>query len=232
MPLQQQIKKARKRSKITQGDLAKMLGKTKHGISNWERGDNKPDADTILSLCRLLDSNPNELLDWQDENTLSSFERFHIEKYRSLSPWEQNIVDDLINKFLDHATVAEEEVPVYLTIPFFQVSPAAGAGNYLNDDMATETVQLPDTPENRKVDFILRVDGHSMEPNYMDGELVKIVSQPSIGIGEVGIFIVDGNSFIKEYRANSLHSLNPEYPDIMFTPEMDIRCVGKVIGTI
>jgi len=233
MALPQQIKKSRKKKKITQGELAKMLGKTKNVISNWERGDNKPDADTILSLCRILDTTPNSIMDWEDDGkSLSEVERYHIEKFRALEPWQQNLVDEMINKILDHSNPENLDLPQSLSIPFFQVSPAAGAGNYLGDDVEQETIELPDTALNRKIDYVLRVDGHSMEPKYMDGDLVKIASQPSVNIGEIGIFIIDGNSFIKEYRANSLHSLNPEYPDIEFTPGMDIRCVGKVLGAI
>lgn len=230
MSLQHQIKKNRKKNKITQGELAQMLGKTKNVISNWERGDNKPDAETILSLCRILGTDPNGLLDWQDK-TVSDEEKELILKYRSLNDWQQALVDDMIDKLRDHAQMPAE-ARKFLSIPFYQLSPAAGLGNYLSEDMEEEKIDLLDTPENRKIDYVLRVDGRSMEPKFHDGDLVKIVSQQSIHIGEIGIFIVDGNSFIKEYRANGLHSLNPEYPDILFTPDMDVRCAGKVIGIV
>ncbi|MCI9040539.1 XRE family transcriptional regulator [Dubosiella newyorkensis] len=233
MSLSNQIRQARKRKKITQGDLAKMLGKTKNVISNWERGDNKPDADMILNLCRILDVDPNQILDWsedQDYAELSTLEQKHIENYRSLESWQRKSIDELILRFLDHT---EEETltdtPV-IQVPFYQVSPAAGSGNYMDENVDQETIELEDTPANRKIDYILKVDGHSMEPKFMDGEYVKVKKQQSVNIGEVGIFVVDGSSFIKEYHSNTLHSINPAYSDILLKPEMDVRCVGKVLG--
>lgn len=232
MSLSEQIRIARKKKKLTQGDLAKALGKTKNVISNWERGDNKPDADMILNLCRILDINPNVLLDWGSEEeifVLSASEQIHIEKYRSLEIWQKKSINSLIDQFLDHSQEVIEEIPM-LQVPFYQISPAAGSGNYLNEDVDHEMIELEDTPVNRKVDFILRVDGHSMEPKYFDGEFVKVKKQPSVNIGETGIFIVDGASFIKEYHANVLHSVNSSYADIQLSPEMDVHCAGKVIG--
>lgn len=232
MSLSEQIRIARKKKKITQNDLAKALGKTKNVISNWERGDNKPDADMILSLCRILDVNPNILLDWGSEEeifVLSANEQIHIEKYRSLEIWQKKSINNLIDQFLDHSQEIIDDLPM-LQVPFYQISPAAGSGNYINEDVDHEMIELEDTPINRKVDFILRVDGHSMEPKYFDGEFVKVKKQPAINIGETGIFIVDGASFIKEYHSDVLHSINPSYEDIQLSSEMDVHCAGKVIG--
>lgn len=42
-----------------------MLGKSKNVISNWERGDNRPDADTIAKMCKILHVEPNDLYGWE-----------------------------------------------------------------------------------------------------------------------------------------------------------------------
>lgn len=60
------IKKFRLASKLTQEDLAAKIGKTKNVISNWERGDNKPDADTIEGICHIFNITPNQIYGWSD----------------------------------------------------------------------------------------------------------------------------------------------------------------------
>ena len=54
----------------------------------------------------------------------------------------------------------------------------------------------------------------------------------SLEIGEIGIFIIDGNGYIKERAADRLVSINPEYDDIFFKENQDIKCKGLVIGTL
>lgn len=50
---------------LKQEELASMLGKSKNVISNWERGDNRPDADTIAKMCKILHVEPNDLYGWE-----------------------------------------------------------------------------------------------------------------------------------------------------------------------
>lgn len=76
----------------------------------------------------------------------------------------------------------------------------------------------------------MRVSGDSMEPKFMNGDRVLVRSQPAVEIGEIGIFIVDGEQYVKIYRGSYLESLNPQYNNI----EVSERsfCRGKVIGVL
>lgn len=60
------IRLYRKKNKLSQSDLAKLLGKTKNVISNWERGDNSPRADTLEEICRILKITPDDIYGWRD----------------------------------------------------------------------------------------------------------------------------------------------------------------------
>ena len=60
------IKRFRIQAKFTQEELATRLGKSKNVISNWERGDNKPDADTIEEICFIFNISPNQIYSWED----------------------------------------------------------------------------------------------------------------------------------------------------------------------
>ena len=58
------IKNFRTFKGITQDDLAKRIGKSKNVISNWERGDNSPDLDSVAKICMELEVTPNQLFGW------------------------------------------------------------------------------------------------------------------------------------------------------------------------
>lgn len=63
--LNENIKKYRLLANLKQEELASMLGKSKNVISNWERGDNRPDADAIGKMCKILHVEPNDLYGWE-----------------------------------------------------------------------------------------------------------------------------------------------------------------------
>ena len=62
--LGENIKKFRISSNLKQEELAQKLGKSKNVISNWERGDNKPDADMIEKMCKIFQIEPNQMYGW------------------------------------------------------------------------------------------------------------------------------------------------------------------------
>lgn len=70
--LAENIKKYRNLSNLNQEQLASMIGKSKNVISNWERGDNKPDADTIEKLCNIFSIEPNQLYGWDSEPSVQT----------------------------------------------------------------------------------------------------------------------------------------------------------------
>ena len=63
--LNENIKNFRTFRGINQESLASLLGKTKSVISNWERGANSPDPDSIEALCKYLDVTPNQIFGWE-----------------------------------------------------------------------------------------------------------------------------------------------------------------------
>lgn len=50
--------------------------------------------------------------------------------------------------------------------------------------------------------------------------------------GDVGIFIVNGSAYIKEYDKTELVSRNPDVNNISISEFDNIVCMGKVIGKI
>lgn len=108
---------------------------------------------------------------------------------------------------------------------------SAGEGFDLSDEhMHRWTVRYNELT--RKADFCLDVQGHSMEPKFHDGDTVLVRQQPSVDIGEIGLFIMDGKGYIKKQGPDRLISLNPDYNDVWPNEFSDFRCVGKVIGVL
>ncbi|MBD5140660.1 MAG: LexA family transcriptional regulator, partial [Ruminococcus sp.] len=146
---------------------------------------------------------------------------------------KQTLAYEEVYKEQSETRIIEVETPmIEIRHSYYKVS--AGTGYDLNDDNQWDTIEIPDTPEAQHADFALTISGDSMEPVYYDGDIVLIKSQPAVDSGEIGIFIIENNGFIKKYGGDKLISLNAVYDDIMFSdyaPE-DIRCVGLVIGRV
>lgn len=111
---------------------------------------------------------------------------------------------------------------------------SAGTGFELDEGDNWETIEIPDTPDARKADFAITIKGNSMEPIYFDGDIVLVKQQPTVELGEIGIFNIEDNGYIKKYGGDRLISLNAEYDDIILSDydEDRIHCFGKVIGRV
>lgn len=131
-----------------------------------------------------------------------------------------------------HEDIDEEEDEddyIYLDFPDLPVS--AGTGVYLHDDYA-EQIRVPANNETLRANYALKVAGDSMEPRFFDGDIVLVETQPSVEIGEVGIFIYEGEAYIKEFGGDRLISLNPKYKDIKITDPNSFYCKGRVFSVL
>ena len=82
----EKIRDARKSKNLTQKQLAGKIGAKHNSISGWENDKNRPDADTIELLCRVLNITPNYLLDTSPVEYTPA-EKKLIEKYRFISKY-------------------------------------------------------------------------------------------------------------------------------------------------
>ncbi len=233
MPLAQNLKLARIRKGLKQEELAKLVGKSKNVISNWERGDNKPDADTLFDLCDILDVDANYLLGWENNQNLSLSidEQDHIRKYRSLDSLDKKAVDGLLDTLSNRRSEQSKEfiqLEPPLLYPYYGHIASAGTGQFVFDDIPPEMIEVENNHINMQADFAVGVNGDSMEPTYSDGDVLLIKKQHSLNKGDIGIFMIDGEAFVKEYAGDVLKSHNKAYPDILVSE--NTVCLGKVIG--
>ncbi len=71
-----------------------------------------------------------------------------------------------------------------------------------------------------------------MEPTFADGDLVLVQHTETLRPGEIGVFIADGEGYIKEYRKDGLYSHNADYAPMFFREGNDVRCIGRVLGRV
>lgn len=145
----------------------------------------------------------------------------NISEYRRTSIDNSNILDMQRTILYKHNSALATKMYTYL-----RKIAAAGVGFYF-DDIPTDTIEAPYM---EGADFIIGVNGDSMDPTYNDGDLVYVEKRQIVEIGDIGIFLVNGECYIKEAGENELISHNPDYPNIPGTEH--IHCIGKVLGKV
>ena len=118
-----------------------------------------------------------------------------------------------------------------LKIDWFTLPASAGTGNILDSELAEELL-VPESAEAEQADFVISVGGDSMEPTYHDGDKVFVEKCDSVDVGEVGIFVVNGDVYIKELGNQCLISHNEKYKPIRIGEYDSVYCCGRVIGVV
>lgn len=235
MGIGKRIKEARNALGMTQEQLAKILGVTKGAVANYENETSHPKEPIMYKLFDALQVDANYL--FQDVvnipkrvNDVTLAEYDHIKKYRSLDDYGKETVNIILDREVSRTAQikdASKQAPVLSRIyTYMHKIAAAGVGFYF-DDIPTDTIEAP---YRENADFIIGVNGDSMEPTYSDGDLVYVEKCQVVKVGEIGIFIVNGECFIKEAGEEGLISHNKKHKIIPGTK--DINCIGKVLGKV
>lgn len=229
------IRTWRQRRGINQIQLAEKLGLSKNLVSNWEAGRSRPDLNIIPRLCDLLDISVAAFFGMPGRpGELDQQEQRHMRNYRQLNTGNQELVDAMIIAMLDQS---QRELRQRCQRGFERTFKnaqltAAGTGNPLEGARQGHYVYVRSDRNSCRADEIITVTGDSMEPTFHNGDDLFIQHTKTIGPGEIGIFIANGDGYVKEYQPDGLHSHNPEYPVLRFTEGDDVRCVGRVLGVV
>ena len=232
MSLNKRIKEARLRMGYTQEQLGSMIGVAKTTVAGYEKN-REPDAATIGLIIDALKVDANFLFQDEmkelDSGDFSVSEIKMIKKYRDLDEHGKDIVDSVLDKEHKRSTAPKETVTVF-SIPYaYDLAASAGTGEYAMDIAHFENVGITQKPP-KGANFLIRVSGNSMEPEYFDNDKVFVKRMDDVEDGEIGLFFLDGDVYIKEKNTNGLRSLNPEYQIIPVNEYSSIKCYGKVIG--
>lgn len=161
----------------------------------------------------------------------SAKEKDHLKKYRLLDPYGKEAVDGVLDVEWRRCTTPaqmaqlEPDKVVYIT-SYYPHPASAGTGQEDVDDKSEE-LELTKRPP-KGTSYVIHVDGESMEPTYCHGDKLFVRAQEEIEPGQIGIFFMNGQQWVKELGDGVLISHNPAYPPRPMTE--DIRCQGLVLG--
>ena len=230
------IRSNRVRMGLSQPQLASILDTSKNYVSNWEMGRARPDMNIVPTLCAALGITISEFFGVHgDTNQMTERERQHMENYILLGEHDRAAVDALTETLV---SLADTELRKRCQADFVYIFhndnvAAAGTLNYLGDDATGEEEPLRRDYYTERADEIITVAGDSMEPTFRDGDDLLIEHTETLSYGEIGIIIINGEGFVKEYRENGVYSHNAEnYPFRKFLPGDNVRIVGRVLGKV
>lgn len=183
----------------------------------------------MLMSCEL---SINAISQISDKKGLSSFSLAKIADYLDVST--DYLLGRTNNPNINKAPVIIQEPTNIIKIPFAVSKVSAGFGAYISDDYPEE-IEI-DANTYPKADFAVRITGDSMQPEYPDAKIVLVHKQASLENGQIGIFMLNGEGYIKKYHVENdtyfLLSLNPKYKPIKLTSSDAFTIVGRVLYTL
>ena len=240
-----QLKKGRLDKGLKQSDVSKKTGIKNTTLSNYENGITEPDMDTFLSLCELYELDFVSLME-EAYGIKIPGKNFHIkpseiellEKYNNLDDHGKEIVNFSLNKETEriekYGKLGEASRPVTAfpmrLISYYFKNASAGTGQLVIDNLPDKDIEIPDKPEYRNVSYAIGVNGSSMEPAFQDGDILLVEATQEIEVGDIGIFQINDECFVKKLGEKELISLNKDYKNIPL--DETAATLGKVIGKL
>ena len=232
------IRRQRKEKKMNQEELGALVKVGKNAVGAWEAGRSRPDVGSVPVICEALGLSLEEFFGFPGKSGesgeysgISGEERADLlRRYGVLNPYNRQVIMrqmDMLHQMQEDTRKPRKIIRLFRN----ELAASAGPGEtleatrgeevYLFADQATETA-----------DEIIRVNGNSMEPTFMDGDLVLVKHASRVRPGEIGVFICGDTGYIKEYREDGLHSHNPAYAPLVFSENEPVHCVGRVLGRV
>ena len=250
MNIVQNIEKIAKNHGLTLTEIERRCGFSKSSIRKWS--ENIPNIQKVISVSEILNVSLDFLIFGSEtfNSSLTKDESSLLVAYNSVDELSKALImeraavlaeleaakkKDTVKIPLKQSSkqTETEEItePEYISLPFPALPASAGVGEYLHED-TTSYIKVPATNLTQRSSFALRVHGDSMEPDYFDGDIVLVDADADVNVGDVGIFIVNGEGFIKQRGKDRLISLNNKYKDIRISADDTCVCKGKVIGSL
>lgn len=239
------IAEARKRKGLSLASFSRLLKSygvsiSTGGAGKWETGYSIPNAYQLVAICSALDlEDAIPFFTSGYTPVLNAAGLRKVEEYRA----------DLVASGNYRPSPGLTTVITYVRIPVSNLCVSAGSGAFLDEgNFEMRDFPADDVPEG--ADFGVRVSGDSMEPLFHDGQVVWVQECTSLTPGEVGVFIYDGEGYLKVYEEREpdagvaeeltdsygvvhpqavLRSCNPAYAPKAVKPGVLFQVVGRVL---
>ncbi len=243
MKLSQTLDKLMSERDVSAYKISKATGISDRLIGYWRKGEKLPGAENLLTIANYFGTSVDYLLTGKEKSSLTS--ELSVDEQELFKIYKGLSIENKARVRERAEVLAELEVPAVnepepeedkeietIFIEYSTLRVSAGTGEPLIDDTYPEFIEVKRSELTEEANFAVKINGNSMLPHYKNNDIVLVRSQPEVAVGEIGIFTIDGEGYIKERGENRLISLNPEYDDIYFKEGQDIRCKGLVIGTL
>lgn len=234
------LRKLRSKAGISQGELSKFIGTSKSSVNMYERGEREPNFETLGIIADFFNVDTDYLLGREStapsEKPLFPYSIGAMQlarDYDCLDTWGQKAVRELVDTERARCSErARSELPdtsseiIYFNLPQYHQRMSAGTGQPAGDEWGENLLLTKRPPQGAS--YVATISGDSMEPTYHDGDSLFIQATVDIQPGQVGVFLMDGQQWIKELGDGVLISHNPAYPPRPLTE--DVRCQGLVLG--
>ncbi|MCL2588256.1 MAG: XRE family transcriptional regulator [Oscillospiraceae bacterium] len=163
---------------------------------------------------------------------LLSQEGFDVKAY-TIGKWETGASKPTVEAFLAICDICRvmdirQTFAGKRLVRLYDTPVSAGRGNYLEDG-AHEMIEVDNTVPNT-ADYAVRISGDSMAPRFVDSQIIFIHEQPALDEGEIGIFCLNNEVYLKKLGRGCLISLNSKYEPIPIREYDEVRVLGKVVG--
>ncbi|HEK9505557.1 TPA: helix-turn-helix transcriptional regulator [Streptococcus equi subsp. equi] len=218
-----QLKTARLSRHISQEQLGQLLGVNKMTISNWEKEKNRPNQKHFEELVSIFQL-PAEYF-YQENRLLLPYSQLSASNKEKVISYSESLLEQK-EKII---ALPAKKKTLYPYRVYERLS--AGTGySYFGDgnfDVVFYDEQLD-------YDFASWVFGDSMEPTYLNGEVVLIKQDSFDCDGAIYAVEWEEQTYIKKvYREENglrLVSLNKKYPDKFASFDDNPRIIGKIIA--
>lgn len=217
----------RREAGLSQKELAERLAAygvsvTNQAISKWEKGLTQPNAEQFLALCRAL----------AVEDISAAFFGEGSGLLRELNAAGVQKVKEYADVLRASGFYAKLPEPVKGRIlPLYSLAVSAGTGEFLDSDDFESVIVGAEVPD--AADYGVRIAGDSMQPRYQNGQIVWVQRCRTLRSGEIGVFAYEDCAYLKQMRITEegirLHSLNPDYADIVVLDPEALRVLGRAV---
>ena len=190
-------------------DVCEDLGFSYYTFSDWVNGKKYPRMDKVEMLARYFGIKKSDLIEDDPED----------------DPIEQGRASDHRPLPAGLSPVRVRRIPIIGHV-------AAGVPIMAE----REYEEYEDDTYGIACDYVLRVEGDSMEPRILDGDVVYVRQQPDVDDGQIAVVGVDDSVTLKVVYhmpgGLQLVSLNPKYKPMIYTQDNTdyLAIIGKAVA--
>ena len=236
------ITEERTRRDLSRPEFGKLLQKVgvnvvTEAIRKWETGASVPNAYQLLAICAVLGI----------DDVLSAFDSTYTSP---LNEEGQRKVREYAEDLAACGKYQPAPVIEFIEMRISNLAVSAGTGAFLEED-SFERHSFPKDSVPSGADFGVVIHGDSMEPRYHDGQIAWVQRCDNLNPGEIGIFLYDGDGYLKQYderdpskenaelfvdsegvlhKQRVLVSLNQKYAPKVVSPNATFRIAGRVLN--